>query len=267
MARTPTAVSISYDDVGSGDPALLCLPGWCVDRSCFTDFVAACSPKRRVLAMDWRGHGQSAPAPGDFGEAGLIEDAEAVIRASGADRVVPVALAHAGWVAIELRRRFGKQKVPAIVLVDWLVLDPPPPFMGALGALQAPESWHATREALFGMWLHGVDDPKITHIVRNVMGAYGAEMWGRAGREIGSAYQRAGNPLKALAALDPPVPTLHLYAQPDDPGFLQAQQAFAAAHPWFQVHKLDARSHFPTMEVPAVMSTAIESFLSPSTTA
>ena len=44
--------------------------------------------------------------------------------ASGADRIVPVALAHAGWVAIELRRRLGK-KIPAIVLVDWIVLDLP----------------------------------------------------------------------------------------------------------------------------------------------
>lgn len=37
-------------------------------------------------------------------------------------------------------------------------------------------------------------------------------------REIGVAYAKAGSPLQALANLDPPVPVLHLYAQPDDPG-------------------------------------------------
>lgn len=266
MARTTSAVSIAFDDRGRGDPALLCLPGWCVDRTAFEDFVRTCSRTRRTLALDWRGHGQSDPADGDFGETALVDDAEAVIRESGAHRIVPVALAHSGWVAIELRRRL-RERVQAIVLVDWLVLDPPPPFIAALAALQDPGKWQATREQLFGMWLHGVDDPNIIRLVQDVMGSYGADMWARAGREIGTAYRREGSPLKALAALDPPVPVLHLYAQPEDPGFLQAQDAFAAAHSWFTVRKLSARSHFPTVEVPADMATAIESFIAASSSA
>lgn len=151
MASTKTAIPIAYDDQGQGEPALLCMPGWCADRSAFEDLVRACSRTRRTLSLDWRGHGQSAPAEGDFGEAELIDDALAVIQESGVERVVPVALAHAGWVAIELRRRLGA-RIPAIVLVDWLVLDPPPPFLGALAALQDPEKWQSTRDQLFDMW-------------------------------------------------------------------------------------------------------------------
>ncbi|AXQ28551.1 alpha/beta hydrolase [Solimonas sp. K1W22B-7] len=260
MVQTKSTIPIDFDDVGAGDPALLCLPGWCVDRGPFDGLVSACSRTRRVLSMDWRGHGRSGPSPGDFGESALVEDAEAVIRESGAERVVPVAMSHSGWVAIELRRRLGG-RIPAIVLLDWLVLDPPPPFLGALAALQDPATWQATRDQLFGMWLHGVDQPEIIRLVREGMGAYGAGMWARAGREIGNAYRREGNPLKALAALDPPLPALHLYAQPEDPGFLQAQESFAATHPWFTVRRLKARSHFPTMEVPEDMARAIESFL------
>lgn len=261
MKRTGSAPSIAFDDEGMGDTALLCLPGWCVDRTAFAQMVALCSRSRRTLALDWRGHGQSDSASGDFDASALIEDAEAVMRASGVRRVVPVALAHAGWVAIELRRRL-QSRVPAIVLVDWLVLDPPPPFLGALAALQDQASWQATRDQLFSMWLHGVEDPKIISLVRDVMGAYDAPMWQRAGREIAAAYQRDGSPLSALAALETPVPVLHLYAQPDDAGYLQAQQAFAAAHAWFEVRKLKARSHFPTAEVPADVAGAIESFIS-----
>jgi hypothetical protein len=40
--------------------------------------------------------------PGDFGLPDLVEDALAVVVASGAPTVVPVAVSHAGWVAIEL---------------------------------------------------------------------------------------------------------------------------------------------------------------------
>jgi pimeloyl-ACP methyl ester carboxylesterase len=78
---------------------------------------------------------------------------------------------------------------------------------------------------------------------------------------VSGAYARAGNPLRALAQLQPAVPTLHLYAQPEDPMYLQAQQAFAAEHPWFRVQQLQARSHFPMFEAPDVMASAIEAFV------
>jgi pimeloyl-ACP methyl ester carboxylesterase len=210
--------------------------------------------------MDWRGHGESEPPSGDFGESALVEDALAVVHESGIHQVVPVALAHSGWVAIALRRRLG-ERVSAIVLVDWLVLDPPPPFVAALGALQDAGKWQATRDQLFAMWLQDVDNPKVIRLVREVMGSYGFDMWARAGREIGTAYRRQSSPLKALAELRPPPRVMHLYAQPADPGFLQAQEAFAATNPWFSVRRLNAKSHFPMLEVPADMAHAIDSFV------
>ena len=48
-----------------------------------------------MLVPDWRGHGESAEPRGDFGSAQLVEDALAVIRASGAQQIVPVALGSA----------------------------------------------------------------------------------------------------------------------------------------------------------------------------
>jgi hypothetical protein len=54
---------------------------------------------------------------------------------------------------------------------------------------------------------------------------------------------------------------LHAYAQPDDPGYLDVQRVFAAEHPWFSVHKLDARSHFPTIEVPDQVGSVVGQFV------
>lgn len=93
------------------------------------------------------------------------------------------------------------------------------------------------------------------------MGAHDFDMWARAGQEIAAAYARHGSPLRALAALTPPVPALHLYAQPDDPAHRAAQGAFAAAHPWFRPRRLEASSHFPALEVPDRVAAAIEAFL------
>ncbi|HXH24694.1 MAG TPA: alpha/beta fold hydrolase [Vicinamibacterales bacterium] len=114
------------------------------------------------LAIDWRGHGESAPPADDFGADDLADDALAVIQASQADRVVPVAVAHAGCVAIELRRRLGA-RIPKLVLLDWIVLEAPPPFLAALRSLQDPAEWQPTRERLFSMWLQGLDIPALTH--------------------------------------------------------------------------------------------------------
>jgi pimeloyl-ACP methyl ester carboxylesterase len=256
----PDGLRISYDDSGRGEPALLFMPGWCGSRAVFEQLASRCSTHRRTLALDWRGHGQSGSSQDDFGSDGLVEDALAVIEASGAERIVPAALAHAGWVAIELRRRLA-ERVPRLVFFDWIITEAPPPFLEALRALQDPERWEQTREELFSMWLHELNVPELTRYVREDMGSYGFEMWARAGREIQSAYTQAGSPLRALAALDPPVQALHLYAQPEDPGYLEAQRTFAAEHPWFSVRRLEARSHFPMLEVPDEMETVIEDFI------
>ena len=255
------AVTIRFSDVGEGEPALLCLPGWCASRAAFDDVAEKLGRGRRVLALDWRGHGRSDPAAADFGAADLVADAIAVIEESGATEVIPLATAHAGWEAIELRRRLGPDRIPKLVLVDWIVTAAPPPFLAGLAALQDAARWQAARDQLFGMWLEGVDHANVVRFVREDMGSYAGEMWARAGREIAAAYQRETSPLDALAALDPPAPTLHLYAQPPDAGYLDVQRAFAARHPWFEVEKVEARSHFPTLEVPERVVELVERFI------
>jgi hypothetical protein len=57
-------------------------------------------------------------------------------------------------IAIELRRRLGA-RIPKLVLLDWIVLDPPPQFIAALKALQDRKGWQETRYQLFAMWLDG----------------------------------------------------------------------------------------------------------------
>lgn len=257
-------IEISYDDRGHGEPALLLLPGWCGSRAVFDRLASQCALQRRILSLDWRGHGRSAASSGDFNADKLVEDALAVIAASTAEQIVPVALSHAGWVAIELRRRLGA-RIPKLVLLDWIVLDPPAPFLGALRALQDPAQWQGTRDQLFHMWLHGVDSPELAAYLHEDMGTYGFDMWARAGREISAAYSAAGNALRALSALDSPPQVLHMYAQPDDAGYLAAQQSFSAEHRWFKVVKLDARSHFPMLEVPEAMAVHMEEFIAEAT--
>lgn len=254
-------VRIEYDDQGAGaagQPAFLLLPGWCTNRSVFSRLAALLSQHRRTLTVDWAGHGGSGTPAGDFGAADLLAQAKGVMAAAGVDSVIPVTISHAGWVALELRRELGA-KVPKLALLDWIVSEAPPPFLDVLRGMQSPD-WRSAVNAVFGMWLHGVDTPAVIRFVREEMAAYDGPMWARAAREISAAYAKQGSPLAALARLPQPVPTLHLYAQPDDPGYLAYQQGFAAQNPWFHVIKLDARSHFPLLECPERMAADLTAF-------
>ena len=128
---------LAVTDRGAGGPALLFVPGWCGDRDRLRP--AARPEHRRIAARcPWtcRDHGDS-PAPRRTSPpATSSTPLVATIDALGIDTVVPVGLSHAGWAAIELRRRLGAERVPGVVLMDWMVLGTPPGFADALAGLQ-----------------------------------------------------------------------------------------------------------------------------------
>ncbi|HTX69096.1 MAG TPA: alpha/beta hydrolase [Thermoleophilia bacterium] len=250
---------IDYLDEGLGDPALLLMPEWCGTRSAFTPVMRMLSSDRRVLAPDWRGHGASPPAPRDFGADDLLEDALTVIADSGAQSVVPVALAHAGWVAIELRRRLG-HKLPGIVVVDWIVTAAPASFLSTLEDLRSDADRDDAVAGLVQQWQGGVPSPQLAGYLAE-MGAAGDEMWERAARETESSYARHGSPLRAFSELESSVPVLHLVPSGSGTCSFAEQRAYMAEHHWYHAAELPARSHFPLFEAPGQATVEIEAFV------
>jgi pimeloyl-ACP methyl ester carboxylesterase len=264
---------IYYDDRGTGEPVILCLPGWAVHHTMFAPLAERLSADHRVLAMDWRGHGDSQESDEDFGYPEMVADVVAVIEASGAPSVITIAQAHGGWVAIELRRRLG-DRVPKMIFTSWnpfITGGNPlaPPSLREVQALQTTALWQALQdeahwseavEQLVTMWVGDAPTSVATQIW-NETGTHGFETWSRAGREISAMFAREGDPLQALNTFSPPVPVLHVYAQPRAPEFLSAQESVARDHPWFAVRRLEAVSHFPTLEVPDETTGVIREFI------
>ena len=257
---TITPVPVSFDDAGRGGPALVYLTGWCSARTSYAVMVEHTARYRRSIAIDWRGHGTSPASEGDFGWPQLTDDVLAVLDACGVDRFVPVANAHAGWVARDLAERVPG-RVAGVALINWLVLAPPPPFTAGLAALADPATTRAAAEGLTGSWLAGHEDvPGLAEQIA-AMRRHGDEMWARAGREIAAAYATYTSPLQAFAALPATPPVRHLYGEPKNPAFLTAQEDFARAHPWFPVRRLDtAHTHFPMLEQPADLASDLVRF-------
>ena len=75
---------INYSDSGQGEPALLFLPGWACDHTQVDPTAQISAEHRRVVVLDWRGHGRSESSSADFGYKEMVEDALSVIEASGA---------------------------------------------------------------------------------------------------------------------------------------------------------------------------------------
>lgn len=261
IEKTLPGRPISYLDSENGSPALLFIPGWCSERESFEPVARRLGERHRVLLPDLRGHGRS-QAAGDFGMEQLVADAVALIEASGAAEIVPVTESHAGWIAIELRRRLGR-RIRQLVLIDWLVANPPAEFLDAVQTLQTREGWRDIRGGLLEMWFSEIDEPW-ADAEREKFTRYGEEPWRRAGREFGRSYALHGSPLAALVALEDPPPTVHIYGQPPDDEFLAVQERFSRQHPWFTVRRIRTRSHFPTLEAPDVVADAIESALTTS---
>lgn len=253
-------IPLAFDDRGSGEPTLLCLPGWCENRTAFSRLVELEGQNRRALSIDWRGHGGSPPAARDFTSQDLVRDVIDFLDDRGVGAVVPVTISHAGWVAVALRRRLG-ERVERAVFLDWIMTAPPAAFLDTLNGLRDPARFRKTRASLFSSWMGRANVPEVMRHIADEMGAYGQEMWARAAREIVLAYGQWGSPQHALAAIHPALPVLHLYSQPKDDAYLWAQQAFGDAHPWFRVRRLSGETHFPSLEIPEETAEAIDAFI------
>ncbi len=255
---------IYYDDTGEGEPALLCLPGFCNEHTIFEPLAERLSADHRVLVKDWRGHGDSQVPDGDFGFAEMAADALAVIEDSGAHSVIPYAQGQAPWVAIELRRKLG-ERVPKMIASSWPAITTrgnplAPRFLAAMEGVQDEARSRETAEKVVAMFVGGAPASVETQI-QNQMLSYGYELWSRAGREISTMFAREGDPLTALSKLSPPMPMLHVYAQPPAPEYLSAQESFAREHPWFSVRRLEAVSQFPALEIPDETAAVVREFI------
>jgi pimeloyl-ACP methyl ester carboxylesterase len=242
-------LAIAYSDSGTGGLPIVLITGWCSTRGRYDLLVPLLAERGRVLAVDWRGHGDSSPTHEDFGFDELVDDVVAVVEAAGLEEFAIGSASHSGWAAIDLSRRLGA-RVPLVVHLDWLMFEPPPPYMNGFRMVQAEDTWEEGREQVFEVWRGGIEHEAVEQHL-DVMTGQPKEMWMRSSREIEKKILSEKSALAAYEAMAEPPQVLHVYGQPEDPAYLERQQALAEELDWFDVAKLDAKSHFVMLETPA----------------
>jgi pimeloyl-ACP methyl ester carboxylesterase len=253
------ANTFSYDEQGAGAVILL-LSGWCQDHRLFKTLAPELAKSHRVIRLDWRGHGQHRDHDGDFTADDQASDVVAFLDKLGIDKAVPVSTSHGGWANIEVTDRLGSGRIPRSVVIDWIQTTPNEAFFSMIDHIQDRTNWENGRGDFFNYWIGDTENQDIINHVNNEMAGYSFEMWARSGREIAKAYRKWGNPMRRMAALKEHRPITHIYSQPFELEYAQAQLDFAAENDWYKPNKLPGRTHFPTLEQPKTVAQAIRDF-------
>jgi len=254
------ANTLSYDEAGEGD-VLLLLSGWCQDHRLFKTLAPELARSHRVIRLDWRGHGLHRDHDGDFVTDDQASDVIAFLDRMKIDKVVPVSTSHGGWANMEVTDRLGSARVPRSVVIDWIQTTPNESFFSMIDHIQDRTNWENGRGDFFNYWIGDTENRDIIDHVNEEMAKYSFEMWARSGREIARAYRKWGNPMQRMAAMAEHRPITHIYSQPFEPEYAQAQLDFAAGHTWYKPNKLPGRTHFPTLEQPKVVAETIRAFV------
>ena len=119
---TVAGVSLAYTLSGAG-PNIVLLHGWCCNRRFWREQIAALEKDHRVLALDFRGHGDSEAPAGGYTIARLADDVSDAMAALGVSPATVVGHSMGGIVAQDLVLMHPDQVV-GLVLVTTLAADP-----------------------------------------------------------------------------------------------------------------------------------------------
>jgi 3-oxoadipate enol-lactonase len=121
--RASDGSELTFEERGSGVPALVFVHGWQADRTVWSELIDALGPETHALAIDARGSGESHEAPGPYRLERFAADLRELIEARELGPVVLVGHSMGATVAL----RFA---VDAPELVRGLVLIAPVPASG-----------------------------------------------------------------------------------------------------------------------------------------
>ena len=164
-------VNIAYESVGTGDPALMLIHGAFEDRSYFASQTTSLVGRRRVVAIDLRGHGESSSAS-EVSIDDFAADVIGVADDAGLGSVVLCGHSMAGVVALKVAQARPHQ-VRGVALLDGTVLFPDTVRRMAIENLLPALATNGWLEALRGYFSWTFDPQDPPELARRVMADLG----------------------------------------------------------------------------------------------
>lgn len=260
--------------------ALIFLPGLTCHAGYFADVAPGFTPGYDVYALDWRGHGGSAPAAdGDYGFAGYVADLAALVRALAPTELALVGHSLGGYVALLYAASAGVPLQPArIVACDVKTGASADELAGAARAGGRPQPVVASLAELAARLRKSMPDSSASDAVIARLAAEGA---GPAAGGAGPAAEHAGSAAEggpptegvaftydrralAIGPVDPfafagavACPTLVLCGARSGVMSLEQASALAAALPHGRAEQLADAGHYPFLDAPGAFHAAV----------
>jgi pimeloyl-ACP methyl ester carboxylesterase len=244
-------ISLVYHEMGSGDPPMIFVHGWCCDHTYFVPQAEHFSQHHRVVSVDLRGHGESDKPEQEYPIEGYADDVGWLCDQLELRQVVAVGHSMGGQIVLALAAQ-RPELVAAIVMIDspvFLTDSLADNMPGFIEGLRGPEYVAAARGFIEGaLFLPDCD----------------LDLRDRAVLEMTSAPQHVmvssmENIIRDRSALATAVqcPALEIDAHHS----LNNPEKLRAAMPSLEVEATPGLGHFNHLEGPDQVNSIIERFL------
>lgn len=155
-------VAIAYESAGAGDPPVVLVHGGFENRGYFWRQVEHLAPRRRVITLDLRGHGES-DTPSSLSMEAFESDVIAVLDTAGAETAILCGHSMAGGVALGVAAAIP-DRIRGVALLDAAIFFPDAARQQArdnlLPALNG-DQWLAALHGFFGRLVAPNDPPEV----------------------------------------------------------------------------------------------------------
>lgn len=248
---------LTVEEEGQGDPALLLVHGFPLDRRQWRGQRGA-FPGVRLLLPDLRGHGESQPSPPPYSMVSLAEDLRQILDHLAIDRVVLGGLSMGGYVAIAFAGRYP-ERLGALILLDTHARADTPEARQGRAELAARVREHGVEAAAQELGERLVGRPGVDPEVRDL--TYRMILSTSVDGMIGALAGMAARPDSRAELSRIRCPTLIVVGSEDAITPPSMAEEMAAAIADSQLVEIPDAGHLAPLERPADTNAAIKSFL------
>jgi len=251
--------SFFVEDAGDGE-VLVLLHGFPLDHTMWSQQIARFSTTHRVLAIDLRGFGKSAPRNATVAMDDFADDVAGILKKLELPKVVLCGLSMGGYIAFAFQERH-RERLKALILCDTRAIA------------DAPEVAKARRVTADRVLKEGtafVADTMLPKLFAEKTALTSPEMVDATRKVIESAnpagVAAAARGMAARKDYSDEIPKIHiptLVIVGEQDAISSADEMTAIAHrmPRAELHVIPNAGHMAPMENPAAVNAAIETFL------
>jgi pimeloyl-ACP methyl ester carboxylesterase len=243
---------IAYESAGTGAPAVMLIHGAFADRTYFAPQMTYLARRRRVIALDLRGHGESGPAQ-EVSVEDFAADVIAVAEDAGVESVVLCGHSVVGAGVALAVAAARSELVRGIVMLDAILFQEPLRRQRLESLLPALETdhWLDALRGYIGRTLDPHDPPELTARVMADLGRTRPEIARSFFSFFASDFSDFSDAIKDLQC-----PLLYVRAKaPTD------LQRLLELRPDVMVGQVVGSGHFLMLSVPDQVNAMLERFL------